>query len=1080
MPKMRAFCLLVLISILRQHEFSRAFSNQFQGRSFANRPSLRLDATSKVAPGSVSTKVLYQKVIRPSGNLPDILFLGYLVEYLESHFKIPNDLPMIYESSLGREDSHCVVSFDSPLSPSSDATRLEVEVVGIYTDDKSKEKGEKGKTSVPNMAMVVVKKQKSGSAIPPMMENLFADSEKRIVKALDRGLGDFVQGKIKFDSNDDKNSERKLPNVKTAHEAITAEIVDKVPTRNQSKHAANDDVLEAYATSEVGEATKRKGREESKKAALDSMKVDAASNQQNNRKDSESLEEDFAVKAAKKVAEKKKAAPKTKGAKKKSPEPQEDFAVAAARKAVASRPTSRKPGVSKKVKGELKKPRQPSVEPIPSMVDPSFKIPDYMGGARSFRTTISRPADRAKKHKTQKSTNGRKSEPAKKSSKVRFKESEKKRKTGEHLNATQNEVAPAGRSQKSENSNTKRKSIPSKAQIERDVLNAAKEVMEEVADSSEDMTVEEMLQDVLKFDETETRENEPGSGFVSAAFEKAKEVLQERNRQRQERTQVFTSTQPDIADPNQFPVEASEGSVVSDELKRMFEAGEKLADGRITTSLKDDVELGFGEGSREEDIDALIEGDKTISSYARILDDELAELELTINPTPGEEMDGPTQNPVFDIMSGPEVYNPNAEMDTVNYPGALPGTKELRLPKKLAEAKEQAQFAASVLEKMKTVSTIDDNGVEKLQYFTGEKEMTLEQVTNLQKVVAEATEIGIIPDPVTLMAERSRLQLLLDEMWHQPKERFQEIASSYKDLLLSDNFVMLIKDRMTKMADRDLEALRQDDDSLRESHAREREILGALVVYAQLLLKEARALGAELESQQLEVVRSICKVAMDPSHTTEEETAMALADAVRDMRPLLDDMFVAYLKYAVAEEEARLARAGLLDDPDHNQWFFVLQIVQQGVHAEIAKGINRYIDHIGYVLRMKTPRQRRMLLEKLIDKMPTMDVRPFVQVVDNIVGSLGDGTRGEFAGIGTLGELTNELLQLHRDVKELLPPERIALKARDADEWADKQRKRLMEFRNVAKQRLQASKDTAHLEEEIEALGSRGEVERID
>ena len=82
------------------------------------------------------------------------------------------------------------------------------------------------------------------------------------------------------------------------------------------------------------------------------------------------------------------------------------------------------------------------------------------------------------------------------------------------------------------------------------------------------------------------------------------------------------------------------------------------------------------------------------------------------------------------------------------------------------------------------------------------------------------------------------------------------------------------------MAERDLEALRRDDSSLEEAHSLERELLSELVLYAQLLLKEARALGAELESQQLEVIRSVCKVAMDPSHRTEEETALALSDAV--------------------------------------------------------------------------------------------------------------------------------------------------------------------------------------------------------
>lgn len=46
------------------------------------------------------------------------------------------------------------------------------------------------------------------------------------------------------------------------------------------------------------------------------------------------------------------------------------------------------------------------------------------------------------------------------------------------------------------------------------------------------------------------------------------------------------------------------------------------------------------------------------------------------------------------------------------------------------------------------------------------------------------------------------------------------------------------------------------------------------------------------------------------------------------------------------EEEGRLARAGVLDDPEHNEWLMVLKIIQQGVYSEIAVGINRYIEHI--------------------------------------------------------------------------------------------------------------------------------------
>jgi hypothetical protein len=319
--------------------------------------------------------------------------------------------------------------------------------------------------------------------------------------------------------------------------------------------------------------------------------------------------------------------------------------------------------------------------------------------------------------------------------------------------------------------------------------------------------------------------------------------------------------------------------------------------------------------------------------------------------------------------------------------------------------------------------------------------------------------------------------MLLDELFYQPEERIREIASNYKDVLLSDNFPLLVKNRLNKLAKRDMVALRNEDNSLEESHTRERELLGQLIVYAQLLLKETQALGAELESQHLEVIRSICKVAMDPTHQTEEETAVALTDAVKDMRPLFDDSFVAYMKYAIAEEEGRLARAGVLDDPDHNQWLFVLKIVQQGVYKELSIGINRYLEHIWYILRMETPAERRMLLEKLVDAMPTLDVRPFVKVVDNIVGALGDSVKGEFDGVTPLGEMTNKLLQLHRDVKEVLPPERIAEKSKDADEWAAKQKERLLKQRKLTKQRLKAAHETEYLDGELQR---QGESDRFD
>ena len=991
---------------------------------------------------------------------------------------------MVYESLPGNDERRSILAWDSPLSPSPEATRMEVEVVGIYTDRKDETSS--SEPSIPKMAMVVVRKAKSSKGgLPPMMANLFQDAEKKIIRALDRGLEDFVAGKIKFASNAPKPPR----NIRTAEEAIEAELMDSLPAPKSPTTEAKDVVFDAYATEDdSSRKSQAKVRNEIKAPSAEKgvdagaetkFKMNTSSNVSDNGRRNGDVNgaevnskaagdklpkplEDFAVAAARRVQEKKK--------KQQLQHTSEDFAVAAARKVSASRQSE---GTIHKTKAPIPE----TVLEVPETVmevPPDFKIPDYMGDQRAFRTTISQPRDRSKKKLADSASPLNRSSPISSPEATLKTETESGSLKAERSRLPPKSAEPFARTDTipSQFPKTGEKAGPSQEEIEMEVAKAAQAAMDEIAAQGE-TTPEQLLRDVLKFGEENEKENTPGEGFVSAAFNKAKDLMREQYQKRQANVgQELGFREPEILEgirPN-----IAEAMSAEEELKRMFEAGERIAEGRIIRSEITKDELGVKK-TTDEDVDALIAKDKSISSYARSLDEQLVALEVAINKSPGEELDGPKQYPLFDIMSGPEIYNPNVDPGTINYPGALPGTKKIELPKELREAIGQAQFAVEVLADL---ITVEGDGPTKYTY--GKQELTEVQVRQLQTVATEAVAIGLIKDPIRLGEESSRLQMLLDELSGQSDERFRAVAENYKDLLLSDNFVDLVKARLKKMADRDLEALRRDDDSLRAPHEREREILGQLVVYAQLLLKEARALGAELEAQQLEVIRSICQVAMDPKHQTEEETAVALSDAVRDMRPLLDDSFVAYLKYAVAEEQARLARAGLVDDPEHNQWLFVLKIVQQGVYAEISKSINRYIDHIWYIIRMETPRERRMLLSKLIDVMPTMDVRPFVKVVDNIVGALGDSTRGEFDEGMSLGEMTNKLLQMHRDVRELLPPERIAEKSRDADEWAAQQKERLLEARKIGKQRLKAANDVAGRQDEIDAVARRGETERFD
>jgi len=1041
---------------------------------------------------------------------------------------------MIYEETKKSTNVDAVVSWNSPLSNSVDDTILAVEVMGIYVEDDESKK-------FPQMAMVAVHKNivSSTTQTPLITSNLFANSEKKILKSLDRGLDNFSAGKItgfkaneatppstwqsisrnevddEFDISIAKGVDvQKSPIIDVIPEKVQENPVMDVIPRNEEFAIETAKAVAAQRQKEKEEMQKHKedaAQKQKRKEEMQKQKEDAAKDATKDttpKTVSNNIDGDYAVEAAKNIIKR-----KTLG------NIDGDYAVEAAKNAMKIKGIKRKERPKKKevYTEEPEEKVRPNVPLQGSKIDMASYMepqpPKLHGPSWSISSPKTRKARLKKKNKIK-----RKSIPSehvaefvrdlKPSKEAHGTDSVKSKAKNEieaevirDLKSSSNmlgkdsktnpvveaEIIQSSKTKddssqlKNEKSSNMKKNLNIRvvdnkndhvsSTINSDTVDidekkddpeevkrakAAQRVMEEIAEQSQDMTSEELLESILKFGEEKKKEEAVGTGFVSGAFEKAKELLREQKQKREVRLKEASKIdfKLDIADVKESPTNEPESP--EEELKRIFRAGEQFAEKQIELHT-----TGKGLTKEQNDkVDELVRGEKSISSHARTLDEELAELEVRVNRNPAEEMDGPPRNAMFDIMSGPEVYNPNVDPETsVNWPGALPGTKTVRLPAELSEAVKQAKFAADVITKIREEHIQGENNDEDtIKYYVGDRELTRQEVQNLRIVVQEGVELGIINDPLLLMEEQSRLQIVLDELWNQPEERFKEIADNYRDLLLSENFVAILKERLTAMANRDLNAKRQvnedEQKKLSKQHEREREILGKLIVHTQLLLKEVSALGATLEAQQVEVIRSICKVAMDPIYKTEEETARALTDAVHDMRPMFDETFVAYIKYAVAEEEGRLARAGVLDDPDHCQWLMVLKVMQQGVYSEIAKGINRYIEHIWYVLRMETPGQRRALLSEFIDALPTLDVRPFVQVVDNMASSLGDAVKGDIEPI-VLGEMTNKLLQLHQDTHDLLPKERIDEMAKDADEWAAKQKQRLLEQRAIVKKRME-------------------------
>jgi len=1171
-------------------------------------------SSSSQPPSSSNHEILFQKVLRSSSslrrstkmdaNVINCQFLPNLIDFIQTQFTIPTNLPMVYEveakygNDSNKGESRSIAFIDSPLSSDPSTTRMEVEVVGIYpeSEDITATSGDSGTSAFPSMVMVVVRKQKSlGSSSNDAMimtRSLFETSEKKILNKLDRDLDDLAEGRDSFTSNKKFNPSSSSNMQDATDDGWIVENLEAIDAEHDlwGAQSSTDDQFQSNQKDELPLFVERDGMGDvvidasyTSSDVKDDQTISTNSNEHVNRQIKESAVhdddkgggEDYAVQMAAKIAQQAKLNKhKTKVQRDHQSNSQNhdfvgsvneeskldtiaeggDYAVNAAKAAaaIAARKTpsanfnDTKTTLNKKV-NKKKKHAQKKIDSNPNRsghvnfeMKPEPVIINQNSGRKidrkpncsKFRYTISTPkafskhGPSATKILSNTETNDSSINSLANSHKIVQKEekneivkdvrisnettmnrdlnivkdisfntnesSEEQRLQSFdnlHIKGKQNSIS---RDKQYSSKDLKDKSINPKIsksdeEIENDIIKSALDLMPTLkSDDGEEngLTPEELLADVLKFGEEYEKKEQVGNGFVSGAFEKAKTLIEseQKSRQRNQDQIKFSETIKLDIDIKDEESSSDEPLSAEEELRRIFAAGENIAEGKIKEVLSDSKDNTVSLNKKNDDritdeyVNNLIQKDKTVSQNIRSLDDELVELELRVGKSVEMSPDGP--HGTFDVFSGPELYNPNVDPESaVNWPGAEVGTRtDVKLPPELSIAVENSKFATGMLSRLEERQ--DENG-ENVKYFVGEKELSAKQVNTLKQCVEDGVSIGLIQDPVIFLEERARLSMVLNELTSQPEDRFEEITMNFKDLLLSDNIVNLIKDRIRSMEIEYLNAMRTEDDvivqKVKSEQETEKKIISKLTTYIQIVLKEVRALGAELEANQLEVVRSICMVAMNPDHKTEEDTAIALTDAVRDMRPLLDENFVAYLKYAIAEEEGRLARAGVLDDPEHNRWLFILKIVQEGVYTELAVSVSRYIDHIWYILRMETKEERRLLLKKLIDAMPTMDIRPFLKVVDNIVASLGMGVKGEF-DVDILGGMTNKLLQLNRDVKEFLPPETVDILSKDADEWADRQRKRLAEARNMTNQRIKAGKATEQYDSD---LPGRGEVERM-
>ncbi|CAM9484567.1 unnamed protein product, partial [Chrysoparadoxa australica] len=287
----------------------------------------------------------------------------------------------------------------------------------------------------------------------------------------------------------------------------------------------------------------------------------------------------------------------------------------------------------------------------------------------------------------------------------------------------------------------------------------------------------------------------------------------------------------------------------------------------------------------------------------------------------------------------------------------------------------------------------------------GEKTKTYTMFDEDGDPVLELTEAEMMSiDEEALEHEIAMVEVLLQELLQAPQELWNRVCGEYRDILLSDYFIISMRARLAKI-----------------SSEEERQCLSTMTAYATTLMKELAMVKQSLEIQQLEKIRSICQTAM--------EDMGQLPDKVRQMKPILDQDFVAYLRYAIEQERADIVSSGLDPNREPTTWLQVLGIIQRGVFAELEKDVYLDVKAISYVLRMEEAEQRKKLLDITVSNLPSMDVRNFKKNARNIVEHLeirNDATPALKEKVAELGTM----------LEEVLPESRVIELSKEADDWA--------------------------------------------
>ncbi|CRG99412.1 CS domain protein, putative [Plasmodium relictum] len=242
-----------------------------------------------------------------------------------------------------------------------------------------------------------------------------------------------------------------------------------------------------------------------------------------------------------------------------------------------------------------------------------------------------------------------------------------------------------------------------------------------------------------------------------------------------------------------------------------------------------------------------------------------------------------------------------------------------------------------------------------------------------------------------------RLNTLIEELKYLDYDMIPTVCNNYRDVLLSDEYICLMKIRLQENPPKTVE---------------EKKYLQIVNSFVISLYDDIKIVMEHEEKEHLKKIQLICEKAI--------QDEKGLNDFIESMKPLLDYSFLGYIKHAIEMEKKHIQSQNKDFRENPTDWLIILMIIQKGIYSILQKDIWEDVIHISSIICHEQPNVRKTILRTMVASMPKADWIFFKDIIKTLYKSVQEKklTANHFPDFPHIPEA---IFQLNYDIEQILP-----------------------------------------------------------